>query len=76
MKDFTTFLDESTLASLKKHPMWSDSDYNYFKEKGYNHQEIKDLWDRDHKQGVAPVKHVKAPDVVGVISNPNHYKGK
>lgn len=33
MKDFTTFLDESTLASLKKHPMWSDSDYNYFKEK-------------------------------------------
>lgn len=64
----------TSLAALKKHPMYTDSDYAYFKNKGYNHDEIKSLWDRDHQSGVAPVNHEKAPDVVGVASNPDFYK--
>lgn len=33
--------------SLKKHPQYSKSDYNYLKKKGYNDKEIKKIWDKD-----------------------------
>ena len=55
------------LSTLKKHPMWSQSDYDYFKGKGYDHSEIKAFWDRDHGSGKSPVTHEKAPDVVGLL---------
>lgn len=71
----TSTQKNTTLASLKKHPMWSESDFQYFKGKGYSHDEIKDIWDRDHKMGKEPLVHKKAPDVVGVIADPNHNKG-
>lgn len=61
---------------LKSHPMWSQSDHDYFKGKGYEDHEIKALWDRDHAAGVSPVQHQKAPDVVGVVGNKDFYKGK
>lgn len=63
-----------TDASLKKHPMWSQSDFDYFKEKGYEPKEIKEIWDRDQASGHSPVTHQKAPDVVGVVSDPDHNK--
>ena len=72
----TSTKKKTTLASLKKHPMWSESDHKYFKDKGYNHDEIKDIWDRDLKMGKEPLVHKKAPDVVGVISDPDHNKSK
>lgn len=65
---------KTTLAHLKKHPMWSESDYRYFKGKGYSHEEIKAFWDRDHKEGNAPMIHKPVPNYVGVIADPNFYK--
>jgi hypothetical protein len=37
--------------------MWSKPDYDYFINKGYNNQEIKKFWDRDHKNNRKPVYH-------------------
>lgn len=59
---------EVTDESLKQHPMWSTSDFDYFKAKGYTPAEIKEIWDRDHKAGKGPVQHDKAPDVVGNLA--------
>lgn len=52
-----------TPAALKKHAMWSQSDFDYFKAKGYSPEEIKEIWDRDAKAGHKPVEHKEAPDV-------------
>ena len=54
--------------TLKNHPMWSQSDHDYFKGKGYEPNEIKDIWGRDHKAGKGPVTHDKPPDVVGSLT--------
>ena len=42
-------------ADLKSHPMFSETDYDYFRGKGYNDSEIKKFWDRDSKNGNSPV---------------------
>lgn len=55
-------------AILRKHSMWSESDYDYFVSKGYSDKEILALWDRDAKSGNSPVTHKKAPDVVGMVT--------
>lgn len=60
--------------ALKDHPMFSDSDLAYFKSKGYEPEDVKAIWDRDHAAGHSPVQHKKAPDVVGVAANPDLYK--
>jgi hypothetical protein len=65
-----------TDASLKKHPMYEPSDHEYFKSKGYEPHEIKAIWDRDHALGRKPQAHEKAPDVVGVVADPDFYKKK
>jgi hypothetical protein len=52
-------------AALKQHAMWSQSDFDYFKAKGYSPDEIKEIWDRDAAAGHKPVEHKDAPDVVG-----------
>lgn len=54
-----------TPAALKKHPMWSQSDFDYFKGKGYTPEQIKEIWDRDHAAGNKPVEHKDIPDVFG-----------
>lgn len=59
---------EVTDESLKQHPMWSTSDFDYFMAKGYTPAEIKVIWDRDHRAGKGPVQHDKAPDVVGTFA--------
>lgn len=53
--------------TLKKHPMWSQSDFDYFKSKGYEPRDILEIWDRDWNAGKGPVTHDKAPDVVGTL---------
>lgn len=65
---------KTTLSALKKHPMWSDSDFSYFKDKGYTHDEIKNLWDSDHKRGEKPLTHKKAPNVTGMMSAKDNAK--
>ncbi|KAA0888739.1 hypothetical protein [Oryzomonas rubra] len=65
---------KTTLADLKKHPNWSESDHQHLKSKGYSHDEIKDIWDRDKARGNGPLEHKKAPDTVGTVSDPNHFK--
>jgi len=59
--------DDVSHDSLKKHPMFSESDHKYFKDKGYTPSEIKAIWDRDHAAGHDPVVHKEVPDVVGVV---------
>lgn len=59
---------------IKKHPMYTNSDYQHLSGKGYSDDEIKKLWDRDHKAGNEPLVHKKAPDVVGVVANKDFYK--
>lgn len=66
--------EKESRSNLKNHPMWSESDHAYFKGKGYTDNEIKAIWDRDHAAGHDPVVHKKAPDVVGVVADPDHYK--
>lgn len=68
--------DEAGWAALKDHAMFSQSDLDYFKGKGYSPAEVKDIWDRDHAAGHKPVVHKQAPDVVGVAADPDHYKKK
>jgi hypothetical protein len=60
--------DATPSAFLKKHPMWSESDYSYFKNKGYTDKEILALWDRDQKSGGGPVNHKPIPNVLGRIN--------
>lgn len=52
---------------LEKHPMHTKADFDYLKGKGYDPEEIKAIWDRDHKAGKSPQqgnKHAK-PDSPG-----------
>lgn len=66
--------EAGSMKALEKHPMHSPSDLEYFKSKGYTAKQIKEVWDRDHAAGHKPVEHKKAPDVVGVAADPDHYK--
>lgn len=62
---------------MKKHPNYNEEDHQYLKGKGWTNSEIHQRWTAEHGNGQAPATgKVKAPDVVGVVSNPNFYKKK
>jgi hypothetical protein len=62
-------------ADMKKHPQYTKEDHEYLKGKGWSNAEIHARWDAEKSHGNEPAKgKVKAPDVVGVVSNPDHYK--
>ncbi len=63
-----------THATLKKHSMYTPSDHEYFKSKGYEPHEIKHIWDRDLAAGNDPVHHKEIPNYSGVMSDPDFYK--
>lgn len=56
---------------LTSHSMWSQSDFDYFKGKGYTNREIEAFWDRDEKLGKSPVEHKPVPDVISIIADWN-----
>jgi len=49
--------EHTTAERIAKHPMYSHSDLNYLRKKGYGDQEILAFWDRDHGLGCKPVQH-------------------
>lgn len=57
-------------ASLRRHPNYSDADYAYLTEKGYNAAEIRAIWNRDRAHGhTEPQLHLVKPfDIVGYLS--------
>ncbi len=42
-------------AALKVHPLWSQTDFEYFRGKGYSNQQILEFWDRDLRLGCQPL---------------------
>ena len=34
-------------AALKAHPQWSQTDFEYFRGRGYSNQQILEFWERD-----------------------------
>ena len=48
---------KSTADRIADHPMYSDSDLKYLRNKGYSDTEILAFWDRDHGMGCKPVEH-------------------
>jgi hypothetical protein len=40
---------------IVEHPLYSETDYSYFKGRGYSEEEILNFWDRDLKSGAKPV---------------------
>lgn len=48
-------------ANLKSHPQWSESDYAYFREKGWSDSQIKQKWDTEIGDGKGPVNWKKNP---------------
>ncbi len=42
-------------AALKAHPQWSQSDFVYFRGKGYSNQQILEFWERDLRLGCKPL---------------------
>jgi hypothetical protein len=42
-------------AALKAHPLWSQTDFEYFRGKGYSNQQILEFWDRDLRLGCQPL---------------------
>jgi len=53
---------------ITSHKMYSKSDYEYLKRKGYSETEILEIWNRDSKNvWQNPVVHQPIPDVVSVI---------
>ena len=43
-------------AKIKAHPMFTQADYMYFRNKGYTTNEILAFWDRDLSVGMKPVQ--------------------
>lgn len=64
-------------ADMKKHPNYNEEDHQYLKGKGWTNSEIHQRWTAEHGNGQGPATgKVKAPDVTGVVGNPNFYKKK
>jgi len=42
-------------ATLKNHPQWSQTDFEYFRGKGYSNQQILEFWERDLRLGCKPL---------------------
>ena len=49
-------------AALKAHSQWPQTDFEYFRGKGYSNQQILDFWECDQRLGCKPVNW-KLPDV-------------
>ena len=54
----------TTIEDLKRHPMYTPSDLEYFLEKGYSTDEILQFWNRDLALGEEPLHHKPAPRLV------------
>lgn len=64
-------------GEMKKHPNYNEEDHQYLKGKGWTNSEIHQRWTAEHGNGQGPATgKVKAPDVTGVVGNPNFYKKK
>lgn len=50
-----TLFEGGAPSRLKKHPMYHPNDYTYFRSKGYSDNDVKTIWDRDHREGKKPV---------------------
>jgi len=56
---------KTTLKQLKKHPLYSESDLNYFLKKGDSYDSIKAIWDRDYAQGYrTPLEHITTQECI------------
>jgi len=42
-------------AALKAHPLWSQTDFEYFRGRGYSNQQVLEFWDRDLRLGCQPL---------------------
>ena len=42
-------------AALKAHPLWSQTDFEYFRGRGYSNQQGLDFWNRDLRLGCTPL---------------------
>ncbi|CAA7624175.1 conserved hypothetical protein [Magnetospirillum sp. SS-4] len=47
--------DAYVTAALKTHPQWSQTDFEYFRGKGYSNQQILEFWERDLRLGCKPL---------------------
>ena len=54
---------------LKRHTMYTESDYTYLNGKGYSNREIERIWDRDAGLNKEPLTHKAAPDLVGYLNS-------
>lgn len=53
---------------ITSHKMYSKSDYEYLKNKGYSDTEILKIWNRDSENvWQSPIVHQPIPDIVSVI---------
>jgi len=43
-------------AALKEHPMWSRSDFEYLRGKGWSNEQVLAFWNRDLRLGCQPVQ--------------------
>ncbi len=67
MSSHQTELENGMIKEIRNHKMFSESDYEYFKSKGYTDDEILEIWDRDLANGGSPVIHQPIPDIVGLL---------
>ena len=42
-------------AALKAHPLWSQTDFEYFRGRGYSNQQVLEFWNRDLRLGCTPL---------------------
>jgi len=61
-------------SRVKQHRNFNQDDYNYLRNKGWDDAKILQRWDEEAGQGKGPTTWKKAPNVTGVVGNPNFYK--
>lgn len=60
---------KNTPNQIKNHPLFSESDYQYFTDKGYTEAEIIAFWNRDLNRGITtPIEHQPAFDLVSYLN--------
>ncbi|MCA1907921.1 MAG: hypothetical protein LDL39_06130 [Magnetospirillum sp.] len=42
-------------TAMKNHPMWSQTDFEYLRGKGYSNRQVLEFWNRDLRLGCKPV---------------------
>jgi len=69
-----TFADVEDLESeeipeeIADHSQFTETDYRYFRSKGYAHREIKAKWDMEAGLGYEPTVHDQPFDIVGYLN--------